>query len=312
MTAARSVSVVIPVYGGGECLEELVAGVEAALRANAPELEIVLVNDGSPGPAWERICSLAARSPHVRGIDLVRNFGQHNALLAGIRASKGDVVVTMDDDLQHPPAEIPVLLAAVESGADLVYGTPREARHDLWRNATSVSGKLLLSTVFGAAMARQISAFRAFRGDLRRLFEDFRSPDVSLDVLLSWGAVRVASVPVRHDSRHAGRSQYTLSKLVRHWINMVFGFTTWPLRVASVTGFAFLLFGGGVLVWVLGRYLMLGGSVPGFPFLACLVTIFSGVQLFSLGVIGEYMARLYLRGLDRPPYVVRTTVNLDA
>ena len=312
MTAARSVSVVVPVFGGGECLEELVAGVEEALRATTPELEIVLVNDGSPGPAWERICSLAARSPHVRGIDLVRNFGQHNALLTGIRASKGEVVVTMDDDLQHPPAEIPALLNALEAGADLVYGTPREAQHSFFRNATSVSGKLLLSMIFGASMARQISAFRAFRGDLRRLFEDFRSPDVSLDVLLSWGAVRIGSVPVRHDSRHAGRSQYTLTKLVRHWVNMVFGFTTWPLRVASVTGFVFLLFGGVVLVWVLGRYLMLGGSVPGFPFLACLVTIFSGVQLFSLGVIGEYMARLYLRGLDRPPYVVRTTVNLGA
>lgn len=312
MTVARSVSVVIPVFGGGECLEELVAGVEGALSAATADLEVILVNDGSPGPAWERICSLAERTPHVRGIDLVRNFGQHNALLAGIRASKGEVVVTMDDDLQHPPAEIPALLEALDKGADLVYGTPRDDRHTVWRSATSVSGKLLLSTIFGASVARQISAFRAFRGVLRRLFEDFRSPDVSLDVLLSWGAVRIGSVPVRHDARHAGRSQYTLKKLVRHWINMVFGFTTWPLRVASITGFAFLLFGGGVLVWVLGRYLVLGGSVPGFPFLACLVTIFSGVQLFSLGVIGEYMARLYLRGLDRPAYVVRTTVNLGS
>jgi undecaprenyl-phosphate 4-deoxy-4-formamido-L-arabinose transferase len=289
-----------------------VAGIGEALRPAIQDLEIVLVNDGSPGPAWERICAIAARAPYVRGIDLVRNFGQHNALLAGIRASKGEVVVTMDDDLQHPPSEIPALLEALEGGADLVYGTPREARHTVFRNATSVSGKVLLSMVFGASMARQISAFRAFRGVLRRLFEDFRSPDVSLDVLLSWGAVRVGSVPVRHDARHAGRSQYTLAKLVRHWVNMVFGFTTWPLRLASVTGFVFLLFGGVVLLWVLGRYLMLGGSVPGFPFLACLITIFSGVQLFSLGVIGEYMARLYLRGLDRPPYVVRTTVNLGA
>ncbi len=307
-----SVSVVVPVFGQGECLEELVAGVRDVLRASAAELEFILVNDGSPAAAWDRIVSIAAGSPDVRGIDLVRNFGQHNALLAGIRASRGAIVVTMDDDLQHPPAEVPRLVEAVEKGADLVYGTPTEDRHAGWRNATSVLGKTLLRTVFGASMAGRISAFRAFRGGLRRVFEDFRSPYVSMDVLLSWGAVRVESVTVRHDARRRGPSQYTFVKLVRHWLNMVFGFSTWPLRVASVTGFAFLLFGGAVLAWVLGRYLVLGGSVPGFPFLACLITIFSGVQLFSLGVIGEYMARLYVRGLDRPPYVVRATVNLGA
>ena len=307
-----AVSVVIPVFGDGAALDELVAGLEAALTQAGKDFEILLVNDGSPAPAWERIRALASRSPRVRGIDLVRNFGQHNALLAGVRASKGAIVVTMDDDLQHPPAEVPLLVEAVEKGADLVYGTPREDRHTAWRTTTSVVGKRLLATVFGASMAEQISAFRAFRGSLRGLFEHFRSPYVSLDVLLSWGAVRVESVPVRHDPRRSGPSQYTLAKLVRHWLNMVFGFTTWPLRVASVTGVAFLLFGGGVLALVLWRYVLYGGSVPGFPFLACIITIFAGVQLFSLGVIGEYMARLYMRGLDRPPYVVRTMVNFDA
>lgn len=311
MREAPAVSVVVPVFGDGASLDELVAGIEAALSPVAAGFEVVLVNDGSPGPAWERIAALAARSPRVKGIDLVRNFGQHAALLAGIRASKGAIVVTMDDDLQHPPSEVPRLVEAVRAGADLVYGTPLRDRHAGWRIASSVLGKAFLATVFGASMARRVSAFRAFRGDLRRLFQEFRSPYVSMDVLLSWGAVRIESLPVRHDPRRAGVSHYTFPRLLRHWLDMVFGFSTWPLRVASVTGFAFLLFGGGVLAWVLGRYVVLGGSVPGFPFLACIITIFAGVQLFSLGVIGEYVARLYVRGLDRPPYVVQKTVNLD-
>lgn len=311
MTAWNGVSVVVPVYGDGSALADLLTRTDAALRAVPEDWELVFVNDGSVGPAWDRIRELAASSPRVRGIDLVRNFGQHNALLAGIRASRGEIVVTMDDDLQHPPEEMPLLIREVRGGADLVYGTPREGAHKAWRNATSVAGKAILSTVFGASMARQISAFRAFRGSLRRHFEEFRSPYVSIDVLLSWGAVRVRSVSVRHEPRLIGRSQYTFTKLMRHWLDMVVGFSTWPLRFASLLGFLFLIFGGVVLIWVLGRYLVTGGSVPGFPFLACIVTIFSGVQLFTLGVIGEYLARMYVRGLDRPPYVIESRVNFE-
>lgn len=305
------ISVVVPVYGDGTALSELAARASTTLGAADEEWELIFVNDGSVGPAWDRIRELAASSSSVRGIDLVRNFGQHNALLAGIRASRGEVIVTMDDDLQHPPEEMLLLIREVREGADLVYGTPREQAHKVWRNATSIAGKAILSTVFGASMARQISAFRAFRGSLRRHFEEFRSPYVSIDVLLSWGAVRVRSVSVRHEPRRVGPSQYTLRKLVGHWLDMVVGFSTWPLRAASLLGFAFLIFGGVVLVWVLSRYLLTGASVPGFPFLACIVTIFSGVQLFSLGVIGEYLARMYVRILDRPPYVIESRVNFE-
>src|ERR1035441_8046473 len=129
MTSWRGVSVVVPVYGDGSALAELASRTDAVLRGVPEDWELIFVNDGSVGRAWEKIREMAAFSRHVRGIDLVRNFGQHNALLAGIRASRGDVVVTMDDDLQHPPEEIPLLLRDVREGADLVYGTPREQAH---------------------------------------------------------------------------------------------------------------------------------------------------------------------------------------
>jgi glycosyltransferase involved in cell wall biosynthesis len=239
-----------------------------------------------------------------------RNFGQHNALLAGILASRGEVVITMDDDLQHPPEEIPRLLEALQPGVDLVYGVPTAAQHRPWRNMTSAVGKLALASVMGAHVAPLISAYRAFRGSLRTAFANYRSPYVNIDVILSWGTSAVVGIPVRHEARQSGRSQYTLRRLLFHWWNMVTGFSVWPLRVASLTGFVFLCFGFAVLVVVIVRYLG-GGSVPGFPFLACIVTLFAGAQLFALGIIGEYMARLYFRSLDRLPFLIKSKINVE-
>lgn len=158
-------------------------------------------------------------------------------------------------------------------------------------------------------MARKVSAFRAFRTELREAFADFRGPFVSIDVLLTWGTHDFSAVPVRHEARRAGLSNYSLLRLVVHAFNMITGFSTLPLRLASFVGFAATLFGIGVLVYVLGRYLWVGGSVPGFPFLASVIAIFSGVQLFALGVMGEYVARMHSRVMERPSYTVRTTVG---
>ncbi len=305
-------SIVVPVYGEGEALGELIARTAKVLEAREiADWEIILVNDGSPGRCWEHIVSLSRQRDNVRGINLQRNFGQHNALLAGISASSGQIVITIDDDLQHPPEEIPKLLEALRPGVDLVYGVPAAARHSRWRNVTSLFGKTVLASVMGARVAETISAFRAFRGSLRGVLADYRSPYVSIDVILNWGTSGVVGTPVRHDPRRTGRSQYTFLRLLRHWINMVTGFSVWPLRVASLMGFSFLCFGFAVLLFVLVRYFREGGSVPGFPFLACIVTLFAGAQLFALGVIGEYLARLYFRSLDRPPFVIKDTVNLE-
>jgi len=157
----------------------------------------------------------------------------------------------------------------------------------------------------GAETARHVSAFRAFRTPVRAAFDRYHAPQVSIDVLLTWGTTRFAAVPVRHDARPVGRSNYTLSKLVVHALSMVTGFSALPLQVASYVGFSFTIFGGLVLLYVIGRYLIEGGSVAGFPFLASVVAIFSGAQMFALGVIGEYLARIHFRTMDRPVYLER-------
>jgi glycosyltransferase involved in cell wall biosynthesis len=302
-----AVSVVVPVYNGAAALPELVARLRAALAARTPDAEILLVNDGSRDASWQAIAELAAepRRPRVRGIDLRRNYGQHNALLCGIRAAAGAVVVTLDDDLQQPPEEIPRLLDALSAEVDVVYGTPLGEQHGLLRDLASRATKLVLRRAMGAEIAGRVSAFRAFRAELREAFAQYGNPYVSIDVLLSWATDRFAAIEVRHEPRREGRSGYTLRTLVRHALNMITGFSIGPLRLASAIGIASTLFGLLVLAWVVGRYLVQGGGVPGFPFLASVIAIFSGAQLFTLGILGEYLARIHLRLMSRPVYSVR-------
>jgi glycosyltransferase involved in cell wall biosynthesis len=304
-----SISVVIPVYNASLTLPELIIQLEGALPACAGRYEVILVNDGSQDQSWATICSLVDRYPWVRGINLMRNYGQHNALLCGIRAAQYDIVVTMDDDLQHPPDEIQHLLAPLED-YDVVYGTPSFEQHGLWRDLASQITKYTLHSAMGVGSARKVSAFRAFKTNLRDAFATYQEPFVSIDVLLSWGTSRFTSVEVRHDPRPAGQSNYTFRKLLIHAINMMTGFSTLPLRLASMIGFIFTLFGIAVLVYVIVRYIIQGGSVAGFLFLASIIAIFSGAQLFALGIMGEYLARIHYRTMEKPAYSIREQTKI--
>jgi undecaprenyl-phosphate 4-deoxy-4-formamido-L-arabinose transferase len=308
----NGISVLIPVYNAQESLDELVDELQRELQLFETPYEIVLVNDGSRDNSWQAVERLAREQNNVRGINLMRNYGQHNALLCGIRAARYNVVVTMDDDLQHPPSQIGALLAGLERGYDVVYGTPREQQHGVWRDVASYITKLVLRNTMGVESANRVSAFRAFRTELREAFARYQSPFVSIDVLLTWGTTRFGSVTVRHDPRRRGVSNYTFRKLVSHAINMLTGFSVLPLQLASITGFAFTIFGFIILLYVIGRYLIQGESVPGFPFLASTIAIFSGAQLFAIGIIGEYLARMHFRSMDKPAYAVRADTGISS
>src|SRR5262245_30005010 len=284
-----NLSVIVPVYNSEQLLPTLVLRLRPVLAMLATKYELILVNDGSRDRSWEVLRELATQHPWIRSINLMRNYGQHNALLCGIRAAKHEVIVTLDDDLQHPPEEIPRLLEKLAEGYDVVYGTPQQEQQNLWRVLASQLAKLVLRQVMGAEIARNVSAFRAFRAQVREAFVSYQSPFVSIDVLLTWGAAHFAALPVRHERRQAGLSNYTFRTVLIHALNMLTGFSTVPLQLASLIGFGFTLFGLVVLAYVVGRYLLQGGGVPGFPFLASIVAIFSGAQLFALGIMGEYL-----------------------
>lgn len=297
-------TIVVPVYRSAASLPELHRRIAAELENLSGGFEILFVEDCGGDDSWDVIQALAESDPRVRGIQLSRNYGQHNALLCGIRAANGDIVATMDDDLQHPPEVLHKLLERLQGGYDVVYGPPEKEQHGLMRDLASMITKMALEGAMGAENARQASALRVFRTNLRDAFAAYRSPTVNVDVLLTWGTARFSAVPVRHEPRKHGQSGYTPRKLLRHAFNMMTGFSIRPLQIASVIGFGFALFGVIVLAYVLVRWLFSGSPVPGFAFLASIIAIFSGAQLLALGIIGEYLARMHFRTMERPAYVI--------
>jgi undecaprenyl-phosphate 4-deoxy-4-formamido-L-arabinose transferase len=298
-------SIVVPVYRSAQTLPELHRRLSAVLLAASLDFEIVFVEDCGQDSSWDVISTLAAADPRVSGLRLTRNFGQHNALLAGIRAARGHLIATLDDDLQHPPEELPKLLAELDRGFDVVYGWPDHPRHSFFRNLASLLIRIVLQKGMGAATARRVSAFRLFRANLKAAFAHFRGPSINLDLLLTWGASRFSYVNVRHDPRKIGSSGYSALKLIRHALVMITSFSTIPLRLASLAGFAFAAVGFLTMAYVVLRVLIQGVAVPGFAFLASSICLFSGVQLLALGIVGEYLASMFERTMDRPSYLIR-------
>jgi len=275
------ISVVVPVYRSQATLDVLYSQVLSVLDTQPLPWEIVFVEDAGGDASWSVIDALATADPRVRGLRMSRNYGQHNALLCGIRAARGDVVVTIDDDLQHPPREILKLLERLTPDVDVVYGySVSDQPHGVLRGTASRLSKWALRVAMGVESARHASAFRAFRTHLRRAFGENYGPSVS------------------------GTSGYTLRKLIAHLLNMITGFTALPLQFASVLGIVFSVVGFLLLIYVCIVRIIYGVAVPGFTFLACAITVLAGVELFALGMIGEYVARIHFRTMGRPTFVV--------
>jgi glycosyltransferase involved in cell wall biosynthesis len=295
---------VIPVFNSEMSLGDLYSRLKSVLEQTSLEYEIIFVDDGSTDQSWNLLLELRNVGTHVVALKLARNMGQHNALLCGIREARFDRIVTIDDDLQNPPEEIPRLLAKLDDGFDVVYGSPAKQQHGILRNTASSITKLTLRKAIGGETANRLSAFRVFRTRLRDSFSNYNNPFVSIDVLLTWGTSKFSWIDVKHDARTTSTSGYTIRKLHVHAFNMVTGFTTLPLQVASLLGFLFAGFGFLALAYVSFRFAFMGTSVPGFTFLASTLTLFAGVQLLCLGFMGEYLARMHTSLTGRKPYTV--------
>ncbi|MDR7278652.1 glycosyltransferase [Catenuloplanes atrovinosus] len=300
------ISVVVPCYRSAGTLPALVSQLGEVLTGH----EVVLVVDDDGGTeTWETASALARHRPEVRAIRLARNVGQHGALLAGLRAARHEVIVTMDDDLQHPPAEIPRLVAALTDDVDLVYGLPVTEEHGLLRDAASRLVKAGLAGAMGVRNARLVGAFRAFRAFLVRGLDGVRGPGTAIDVGLSWGTTRVAGVRVRIAPRAAGRSGYTPGRLLRHAADMTFGYSTAPLRLVTYAGFLVGLGGLGLLARLIWAYATGETRIAGFTTIASMVAFSSSAVMIAVGVLGEYIARIHTTGSGRPGYVIREQVE---
>jgi glycosyltransferase involved in cell wall biosynthesis len=308
-TTHAGLSVVVPAYRSPGTLGALCSELERHVRPLVDDLELILVDDGSGDGTWATIQELAAELPWVEGLTLLRNYGQHNALLAGIRRARLPLVLTIDDDLQNPPDQVHHLLAALRDDIDLVYGRPIAEPQGMVRNLASVITKRAMGAALGSDVYPRSSAFRLFRQELVAASDTVADPFISIDVLLSWATNRITDVPVEFRARQEGRSGYTVGKLARHALNMITGYSTRPLRWVSAFGFVSALFGFALLAFVVLSYLVNGRQVAGFTFVAAAISLFSGVQLLSLGVVGEYIGRMHFRSMGRPPYVVRASTT---
>jgi undecaprenyl-phosphate 4-deoxy-4-formamido-L-arabinose transferase len=300
------VSIVVPTYKSPTTLTELVERTEL-LGLSA--FEIIIVDDGNNDATWEQIGLLSQTKKSVVGLRLGRNFGQHSALLAGVRKAKYSQIVTIDDDLQNPPEEIPKLLAKLVNGVDVVYGVSTQVRQNVWRRFTSRTAKAIFAKVLGFESAISISSFRAFRTQLREGFAGELGPHVSLDALLTWSTSRFSTLEVEHHARRVGKSNYSFAKLVRFMLDTATSYSTRPLRLATTIGFTTTFFGLLLLVWVVGNAIFVGDSVPGFPFLAASIAVFSGVQLVVLGILGEYLGKIHFRAMNKPTFSVSETTE---
>jgi undecaprenyl-phosphate 4-deoxy-4-formamido-L-arabinose transferase len=298
-------TIVIPVYRSAATLPELVRRLLAVLDPTGLQYDVLFVEDGSPDDSWQVLRELQVAHPdRIAAIQLMRNFGQHNALMCGFRHARGRLVVTMDDDLQNPPEEIPKLLDAIRAGTlDLVYGSYDSKKHRAWRNLGSAVINAFYRTVFSSP--ETITSFRAIR---RELLESTFSYDLNytfVDGLFAWSTQRIGRVPVEHRPRAAGRSGYSLRKLVLLALNLYTNFSLIPLQLASVCGI--LAAGGGLLTafYYLVQYFLSNIAVSGYASTIIAILVLGGIQLLALGIMGEYVGRLHLNVNRKPQYVVR-------
>jgi glycosyltransferase involved in cell wall biosynthesis len=303
------ISVVIPCYRTGDRVKILIDQISDALETYTDEqFEIVMVVDGSPDETWSLVSKEAHEKPYVRGINLMRNYGQHSALLAGVRASRGEIIVTIDDDLQHSPRDIPVLISALSNDADIVYGISLDDEHGLIRNFASNTYKKLASALLRAEGAKIAGAFRAFKREIIPRNEGHDDLYAPLDVMLSWYSSKSIAVPVNMVKRLDGNSNYSVRALIRHASNAITGYSIAPLRLVSYLGLLTFMTSFVIFIFTVSKYLLGTITVAGFPTLAVMISMFAGVQLLSLGIIGEYLGRLHMRSMGRPRYVIRDEI----
>jgi undecaprenyl-phosphate 4-deoxy-4-formamido-L-arabinose transferase len=304
-------SVVVPVFNEEESLPELLSRLSPALSALARSYEVVLVNDGSRDRSLELLREATARDPHLTVIDFNRNYGQHSAIFAGFEAARGEIIVTLDADLQNPPEEIGKLVARMEEGFDVV-GSVRIKRQDpFFRRLASRLVNWVTSMATGVQLSDYGCMLRAYRRDVVKTLCQSKEISTFIPVLADMFAGRVTEVPVAHAERLKGKSKYSLWKLLRLQFDLLTSFSLWPLRSTMVMGVLMAVASMlAALVLIAGR--IIKGhewAVSGVFTLFAVLFFFVGAMFFALGLLGEYVGRIYMEVRHRPRYVIRQVIR---
>jgi len=303
---AVELTVVIPLYRSGDCVEALIGRLEALQLPCAWEL--LLVDDGSPDDTVARARGRLHQSS-LRGLVIrhARNYGEHAAVLTGYRHSRGAWVINLDDDLQNPPEEaLRLWRHACLENLDLVYGDYREKKHASWRNLGSRFANRTANWLLDLPERFYLSSFRCVSGPIARRLAEYQGPYPYIDGLLSLYTQRIGSLVVRHDSRFDGISNYNLRRLVRLWLTIFTSFSIMPLRLASLLGLSLALIGLVTIVVLVLQVLLFGSEVAGWLSIISAILVFGGLQCLLIGVVGEYLGRIFLTVSHKPQSYVRS------
>ena len=303
------ISIVIPVYGSEKILPELVKRIDEVMLATNTGYELILVCDSSPDKSWDVILNLKKDYGKIRGILLRNNVGQHNALIAGLKASRHSIVVTMDDDLQHDPKDIPSLVNGLKSGFDVAYGQFLNRNHPVWKKVGSKFNNWVATLILGKPKDLYLSPFRAISSEIVEEILKFRGPFVYVDGLIIIATKSITSVEISHHARLEGRSLYGISKSIKLWLQMATTTSITPLRFTTLLGLALSLFSlfSGVLLIV--QKFTIDAMPIGWSSLIVTILFVSGVQLFSLGMIGEYLGKTSLVTSGRSQFVIKESID---
>jgi dolichol-phosphate mannosyltransferase/undecaprenyl-phosphate 4-deoxy-4-formamido-L-arabinose transferase len=309
MNATPRYSVVVPCYRSAATIGDLVNRIDRVLSRRGP-YEIILVHDASPDDTWAEIERLAARNPSVQGYDLMFNAGQFRATLCGIDQAQGQYVCTMDDDLQHPPEELPKLLDLLEQhpGVDCVIGAYQNKKHEGWRNLGSRLYAQLAKRLYNKPVHLEMTSFRAMRRPLAKLLNQHRSAKPMIEILILRSTKRILNVPVEHHPRTVGRSGYDLSRLIRIVLDNVISTSTLPFQLFGAIGLALLavsLFG----VVTMPCWTIAGMAISGAYWLTLMMMAATGLVTLAVSVLGEYMGRIIEELSSAPKYVVRQSTR---
>jgi glycosyltransferase involved in cell wall biosynthesis len=298
-------SIVVPVYRSAECLSELARRIEEEVARYFQSYELILVNDDSPDTSWEVIQRLASERDFVVGVNLRKNAGQDNAIMAGLKIAAGEVVVIMDDDLQHDPSDIVALYKQIECGFDVAYARFEQKRQALWKNLGSWFNDRVAVWTLGKPKDMYMSPYKAIRGEVVQEITKYSGPYPYIDGLLIAVTSKMTQVPATHHIRFAGRSNYNLLRSIKVWLKLATGFSAFPLRMvafvggtmsllAFVLGIGFLLY---ALIWAHGP--------EGWVSMILAILFFGGVQLMGIGAVGEYVGRIFVTQNARPQFTVK-------
>lgn len=304
-------SIVIPVYGRGDCLAELVQRLDTKFNdLNWTSPEVIMIDDCGTNESWERIQEITSSRQNTKAIQLSRNFGQHNAIMCGFHHTSGDVIITMDDDLQQEPESIPILIDALRlDDLDLVYGAYAQKQHAFGRNLGSNLVNRFYRLIFKSPVT--VTSFRAIRQELVSSILRYELNFTYIDGLLAWNTTRIGTADILHHERRSGQSGYTLSKLLGLAMNIFTNFSLLPLQVVTFLGVTSAFLGIGLGCWYALAALLTKISVPGYASTIVAVLVLGGFQLLSLGIMGEYIGRLHLNVNRKPQFTVRKIITPD-